>query len=557
MTNSLVIALAQINPTVGALDKNVARIAEYYAKAAKLKADLVVFPEMCLIGYPPEDLVLRPGFQIAAKEAVMQLAELTKGKETAMIIGGIAGGGRREGLYNAAFLLEAAEIKETVCKYALPNYGVFDEKRIFTQGPVPRPITYKGIKMGLLICEDMWDPKLAIAHAKQGAQLLIAINASPFEQHKQEMRYKFVQRNVAQTGLPLVYVNQVGGQDELVFEGHSFVMNADEQLAALAPAWKEALTLTQWKKGKEGFSCKAQVEENAVQPLPDNAQTTYEAMVIGLRDYVEKNRFPGVILGLSGGVDSALSAAVAVDAIGAKRVHSVMMPSPFTSQESIRDAEECARLLGIALDNVSISKTFETLSGALEHIFHGKEPGITEENMQSRLRGVILMAMSNASDHMVLTTGNKSEMAVGYATLYGDMCGGFSVLKDVYKTEVYKLCRWRNSHFVAGFLGKEGRVVPEPVITKAPTAELRANQKDTDSLPPYDILDDILFQMIEECKSSAEIIKGGHGEQTVRRVASLVFRAEYKRRQAPPGVKVTGLSFGRDRRYPITNGYGV
>jgi NAD+ synthase len=560
MAKTLNLALAQVNVTVGALESNTQKIKEYYESAAKKGADLVVFPELTVIGYPPEDLVLRTGFQRHAMKAIEELAATTKGKPCGMIVGGIAG--HQHGLFNAAYLLADGKIQDVTRKYSLPNYGVFDEKRVFAPGPVPRPLEYNGVKLGILICEDMWDTKLAIALAKQGAEMLIAINASPFEHNKQELRYKLVTRNVMQTSLPLIYVNQVGGQDELVFEGNSFVINPDDSLACVMPAWEEALTFTRFEKSKAKMWVCTHVDEKPVkalspgsQPLADTPSTIYCALVMGLHDYIEKNGFPGIIIGMSGGIDSALSAAIAVDALGASRVRTVMMPSPYTSRESITDAEECAKLLGVQCESILISPMMDAFALSLQPFLKEKKPDITEENLQSRIRGNLLMALSNASGYMVLTTGNKSEMAVGYATLYGDMCGGFSVLKDIYKSEVYKLSRWRNEHCPARAKGKKGRVIPENILEKAPTAELRENQKDTDSLPPYDILDDILHRMIEEGKSSEEIIAGGHGDHTVRKIANLILKAEYKRRQSPPGVKVTGLSFGRDRRYPITNGY--
>lgn len=547
------ITLAQINPTVGAITQNYQKIFEQYSQACKQKDDLIVFPELAITGYPPEDLVLRPYIQQQAMFHIEKLAFCTARKHTAMLVGGIHV--RGNALYNAAFLLEDGKIAQIVHKFRLPNYGVFDEIRVFSRGGTPRPILFRGSSLGVLICEDMWEVDLARALAKQGAEMLITLNASPYEKQKQELRYKLARRCVQHTKLPLMYVNQVGGQDELVFDGHSFVITAEDDLAHSLPMWEESSLTTNWTKKSDGWQCKSSRSKKHIKemPLPDTEEAMYLALVTGLKDYIAKNHFPGVIIGLSGGIDSALTAAIAVDALGAKNVQAVMMPSRFTSEESKRDAKECAEALGITLNEIDIMPMVEGFNAAIEpHCKH--IPALAQENIQSRVRGNILMSLSNSTGAMVVATGNKSEMATGYTTLYGDLCGGFAVLKDVYKTEVVSLCHWRNSQKPKHALGPKGEVIPENIITKPPTAELRENQKDSDSLPPYDILDDILYQFIELRRSTKEIIDNGHGEQTVNQVKELIFKAEYKRRQAPPGVKVSSVAFGKDYRYPITNG---
>lgn len=529
------LALAQADFTVGDMDGNLAILQRLLQKASADKADLLVASEMAITGYPPEDLVLRNGFQDKAMATVRALAEATR-NSLAILCGGLW----REGdkLHNAAFLLAEGEIKYIRFKHHLPNYGVFDEKRVFSRGELPDVIPFKGRRIGVMICEDMWQKDVAAHLAAQHAELLISLNASPYEIGKKRMRLEEARQRTQETGLPLIYVNQVGGQDELVFDGQSFAISAQWEPLYFAPAFCESYVTLDWNK--QTLS-KAEV---AV-PLSEEANI-YGAMKLGLRDYVEKNRFPGVVLGLSGGVDSALTAAVAVDALGKERVRVVMMPSPYTSQDSLEDAAECARLLGIRLDTITIDDAMKAFEGMLAPLFAGKAKDATEENIQSRIRGLLLMAISNKDGPLVLTTGNKSEMSVGYATLYGDMCGGFSVLKDIYKTTVYNVCRWRNA---------KSRVIPERILTKAPTAELKPNQTDQDTLPPYEALDAILQGLVERELSIDQITAEGHDRKTVERVARMLYLAEYKRRQSPPGVKVTGMSFGRDRRYPITNGY--
>ena len=427
-------------------------------------------------------------------------------------------------------------------KYDLPNYGVFDEKRVFQSGPAPGPINFKGVRLGVPICEDIWTNEVCETLEETGAEILLVPNGSPFERNKDDVRLNLVVARVTETNLPLAYVNQVGGQDELVFDGASFVLNADRSLALQMPMFEEAVVITQWNRTSSGWVC----SKGDVAHLPENEEEAWKACVLGLRDYVNKNRFPGVVLGMSGGIDSAVVAAMAVDALGAARVHLVMLPYQYTSRDSLVDAEECAKALGVRYDVVPIKEPVEGFLSSLKAMFAGSNSGVTEENVQSRSRGVILMAISNKFGAMVLTTGNKSEMSVGYATLYGDMNGGFNPIKDIYKVEVYRLATWRNTL---------GRVIPERIITKAPTAELRENQKDQDSLPPYEVLDDILEGLVELEQPVAEIVARGHDVALVKRIQHLLYVAEYKRRQSPPGMKITKRNFGRDRRYPITNGW--
>jgi len=549
MTDKLKIALAQANPTLGKIDANVALAKEFRTEAEALGADLVVYPELFLTGYPPEDLVLKPAFQRAADAAMNVLAELTLDGGPAMLMAApLVEDGK---LYNAVCLLEEGKISARRFKSKLPNYGVFDEIRIFEPGPLPGPIPFKGVRLGVMICEDMWFSDVAECLSETGAEILVIPNGSPYDHQKTDERLNYAVERVSETELPLIYLNQIGGQDELVFDGASFVLNADRSLPVQMASWKEDLVITDWERTDDGWTCATNEITDPGAPL----ERIYQAMVLGLKDYVEKNRFPGVVLGLSGGIDSALSAAVAVDALGSDRVHCVMMPSKYTSVESLDDAAECARMLGTRLDSISIASAVDAFDGMLAPAFEGLDPDITEENIQSRIRGVTLMALSNKLGSMVLTTGNKSEMSVGYATLYGDMCGGYSVLKDVYKLDCFKLSEWRNTHHSPLFKGPEGPVMPQNVISKPPTAELREDQKDEDSLPPYEVLDGILYGLVEEEKSFAELVEAGYEAATISRIQNLLYIAEYKRRQSPPGVKISTRNFGRDRRYPITNGF--
>ncbi|MDH3913077.1 MAG: NAD+ synthase [Rhodospirillales bacterium] len=558
MSDRLTIALAQLNPTMGAIEANADLIRAARATAASQGADLVVGTELCITGYPPEDLVLKPSFLAASRAAVEALAAETADGGPALLVSapwreeGIEGGPLRQHVYDAALLLDGGEIQALRFKHDLPNYSVFDEKRVFKAGPLPGPVNFRGVRLGVMICEDMWAPDVAECLEESGAEILIVPNGSPYEMDKFDQRLQLAVARVTETSLPLVYVNQVGGQDELVFDGASFVLDAGCRLRAQLPSFETALVTTHWRRGLEDvWTC----EDAAVSPPETGLEPVYRALVLGLRDYVDKNGFPGVVLGLSGGIDSALSAAIAVDALGPARVNCVMMPSPYTSRDSLEDAAEAARLLGVRLDKVGIEPAMAAFETMLRPMFDGREADITEENVQARSRGVTLMALSNKLGHMVLSTGNKSEMSVGYATLYGDMCGGFNVLKDVYKTMVYRLAGWRNQALPKGALGPSGRAIPERSITKAPSAELKPDQTDQDSLPPYDALDDMLHCLIEGEMAVSEIAERGYDRATVNRVWRLLENAEYKRRQAAPGVKVTARAFGRDRRYPITNAF--
>jgi NAD+ synthase len=545
----LTLALAQINPTVGDIAGNAARIRRMRDDAASYGADLVVFPELAVAGYPPEDLVLRPAFVQAAAAILAELERESAAATTPGLVVTLpwAADGR---VYNAAALVANGRT-ELRFKHELPNYGVFDEKRVFASGPLPEPVVFRNTRLGLPICEDIWLPACPAHLAQRGAELLLVPNGSPFDVEKFHQRLELASRRVAETGLPLAYVNQVGGQDELVFDGGSFVMNAFGTLAHVLPFWREALVISRWRKESGRYCC----EGTAAWHAEPRLASIYAAMTLGLRDYVRKNGFDGVVLGLSGGIDSALTAVVAVDALGADRVRAVRLPSRFTSEASSRDAAESAAALGIRLETLPIGSPVAALEEVLQSLFAGRPRDVTEENLQARVRGVLLMALSNKFGELLVTTGNKSEMSVGYATLYGDMCGGYSVLKDVYKTEVYALARWRNSTRLEDARGPEGRVIPESSLTKAPTAELRPDQTDQDTLPPYEVLDAILGGLIEEECSVDDIVARGFPRETVSRVQRLLYMAEYKRRQAPPGVKITRKSFGRDRRYPVTNAF--
>ena len=548
MTDKLVIALAQTTQSVGDLKANADAMLEWRSRATG--ADLIVFPELQLIGYPPEDLVLKPALVDRANHELDRLAQATADGGPAMLVGTVVAS--QGVLFNVVALLEDGAVTAVRQKRELPNYGTFDEKRLFAPGPLPAPIHFRGVKIGVPICEDIWFPFVTAHLRAEGAEILISPNGSPFEVDKDDRRINAVAgTRVRETGLPLVYLNRVGGQDELVFDGASFVMGADRSIAHQLPDWEEALVLTQWEKWEGQWVCIPGDRHD----LDSRPADIYNAMLLGLRDYVNRNGFPGVVLGLSGGIDSALSAAVAVDALGPERVWSVMMPSRFTSQDSLDDAVECARLLGIRYDTIPIEPAMAAFDTMLADAFAGRQRDLTEENLQSRIRGVTLMGLSNKFGHMLLTTGNKSEMSVGYATIYGDMAGGYSVLKDAYKTTVFDLSRWRNENISSIGLGPSGPVMPDRVITKPPSAELRDDQKDEDSLPPYEVLDPILYGLVEEELSVEQLVERGFDKDVVARIERLLYVAEYKRRQSPPGVKLGIRNFGRDRRYPITNAF--
>jgi NAD+ synthase len=549
MTDRLAIALAQLNPTVGAVKANLEKARAARDDAAARGADLILYPELYMSGYPPEDLVLKPSFVKACREAVEALARETgEGGPGILLPTPYPEGGR---VYNAVALLEGGTIKTVRFKHDLPNYGVFDEKRVFAAGPAPGPIVFRGVRLGVPICEDIWTEDVCETLVETGAELLLVPNGSPFEAGKQDTRLSIAVARVTEAGLPLAYLNQVGGQDELVFDGGSFGLNADRTLAFQMAAFKEDIAITRWTRRDARW----RIEPGAVAPQPSGEEEVWQAIVLGTRDYVRKNGFPGVVLGLSGGIDSAVVAALAVDALGPERVRCVMMPYRYTAAISLEDAEACAKALGCRYDIVPIAEAVEGLERTLAPLFKGLKPDVTEENLQSRVRGTILMAISNKLGSMVLTTGNKSEMSVGYATLYGDMNGGFNPIKDVYKTQVYALARFRNQFRPEGCLGPEGRVIPERIITRPPSAELRPGQTDQDALPPYDVLDAILREIIEHDHSIAELTPSNIPYAHLLKTRNLVYNAEYKRRQAPPGVKITARNFGRDRRYPITNGF--
>jgi NAD+ synthase len=542
-TQRLRIAFAQMNQRVGDLEGNASAILEMRRRAAAEGADLLMVPELQLIGYPPEDLVLKPEFVRRAMECADKLVEATVEPGPAILFGSVIGEGRAN--YNAFFLADGGKLLARTFKRELPNYGTFDEKRIFAPGPLPEPIVFKSVKIGVPICEDIWQEIVCAHLAEAGAEMLLVPNGSPYELDKDDIRYRLVRSRALQTGLPIAYLNRVGGQDELVFDGSSFIVHPDGERVVQLCDWEEALLVTDWERTSEGWRCTTR-EAHALDAFPEDV---YRAMVVGLRDYVRRNGFPGVILGLSGGIDSALSAAIAVDALGPDKVWCVMLPSKYTSEESLDDARECARLLRCRHDVIPIAPGVDAIDGMLPQL-----SGLAAENVQARLRMVTLMALSNAEGQMLLTTGNKSEMSVGYATLYGDMAGGYSVLKDAYKTTVFALSRWRNRNRPEDALGPSGPVMPENVITKPPTAELRPGQKDEDSLPPYSVLDRILEGLVDKEMSVKEVADAtGEDIALVASIESMLLKAEYKRRQAPPGVKIGSRNFGRDRRYPISN----
>jgi NAD+ synthase len=542
------LVLAQLNPIVGDIAFNQDKILQT-CRDAPDDNDLVIFPEMMLCGYPPEDLILKPAFINVLHSATEEIIEASKSFNTALLL---PTPWEKDGkIYNAAHLIQNGEIIDTLYKHHLPNYGTFDEKRLFEGGAIPSPVSFKGYKLGIMICEDMWLDDVAAHLKKEGAEIFIAVNASPYSVQKNDTRIKLAKKRCTENNLPLIYVNQCGGQDELVFDGASFAMNEAGALIMQGDIFTEQTHQMSWTKNDNGhWLCDAEpLERHNYDPLEE----IYIALMIGLRDYVSKNSFNGVILGLSGGIDSAMAATIAVDALGADNVQCVMMPSKYTSQESLDDAAAVAKALNVHLDTVSIEDAVKTFGKTLASHFTSGTPDITHENIQSRCRGLILMALSNAHGKMVLTAGNKSEMAVGYATLYGDMCGGFNALKDIYKTKLYELAAWRNKHKPKHSFGPHNLVIAENIISKAPTAELKPDQTDQDSLPAYDVLDDILHGLIEEDLGTDALIKRGHDRETIQKVWHLLDRAEYKRRQSPPGTKVTTRNFGRDRRYPITN----
>lgn len=547
--NQINIALVQENPIVGNVEHNYNLILKARNDTNSENTDLIVFSELFMSGYPPEDLVLRYSFLDEIDTYLKLLVEETKKPGPAILVGLPVRD--KDQIFNSVVLIDNGKIISIQHKCHLPNYDVFDEERIFNKGNLPGPINFRGLKIGVAICEDIWHEDVVECLAETGAELLIVLNGSPYNREKQDLRINVAMQRVVESGLGLIYVNQIGGQDELVFDGGSFVINPDYSMPVKLPNFVSNIQNTLWTKDNDKWLCKTIVQQTDTEELED----IYSACVIGLRDYVQKNKFKEVLIGLSGGIDSAIVSCIAVDALGSENVQCVMLPSKYTSKESLADAIECAQNLGVNPDEISIEKMVDAAEDQLNPFFEGTNKDITEENIQSRIRAVLLMALSNKFNKLLLTTGNKSEMAVGYATLYGDMSGAFNPIKDVYKTEVYKIAEMRNNTKPEFCLGPNHEVIPKNIITKAPTAELRDNQTDQDSLPEYDVLDDILYKLIEEEISVKDIIKSGHDKQWVTKIQNLLYISEYKRRQAPPGVKISSKNFGKDRRYPITNNF--
>lgn len=548
MSTRLVIAAVQANPTLGAIERNEALAREKLAQAKAAGADIALFSELFIIGYPPEDLSLKPALWRDGKAAIERLAAETLDGPAALIGVIWPSDSPTERPRNALAFLAEGKVKGVAFKCDLPNYGVFDEKRVFEPGLGPEVFEWKGVKIGVPICEDIWSAKVCADLKTKGAEILLVANGSPYRRTADDERMNVARARVAETGLPLVYVNQVGGQDELVFDGGSFALSAAGEIVMRLPMFEDALELMTWEKSEGGWTCvEAPMREWVTGP-----EEVYRAMVLGLRDYVRKSGFPGVLLGLSGGVDSAIVAVIAADALGPENVRTFMLPSRYTSRESLDDAAECARRLGVRLDEISIVPAIDAFAQMLTPHFEGRAPDTTEENIQARSRGLALMALSNKLGLMLLTTGNKSEMAVGYATLYGDMSGGYNVLKDLYKTDVYAVCDWRNANDPFGVAKSP---IPDNILKKAPSAELRPDQKDQDSLPEYAVLDAILHGLVEEEATLDEIVARGFEPAVVEKVQRLLYNSEYKRRQAAPGVKIGLRAFGRDRRYPIVNGF--
>ncbi|MDX5363825.1 MAG: NAD+ synthase [Pseudazoarcus pumilus] len=535
MTKPLALAVAQYNLVVGDVSANAERILEALSEARSEGARLLLTPELALSGYPPEDLLLRPDFHRACEQEIARIAAATS--DVVLVLGHPHMQNGR--CYNAASVIRNGRVEATYHKHLLPNYSVFDEMRYFSRGEQPCVFELDGVRIGVTICEDLWEPAPVRAAYEAGAQVLLGLNASPFHLGKRALRLETLRARVAESGLPVLYCNCVGGQDELVFDGASFALDADGGLAWRAPSFSECLQVLRVDDGRWQSGL-------PLAPEPADEEEVYAALVTGVRDYVGKNGFPGAIIGLSGGIDSALTLAVAVDALGADKVRAVMLPSPYTAQMSLDDSREMVRRLGVRYDEIAIEPAMEVYHRMLAEQFRGLAEDATEENLQSRIRGNILMALSNKTGAIVLTTGNKSEMATGYATLYGDMAGGFAVLKDLYKCFVYRLSNWRNT---------QGEVIPRNIIVRPPSAELKPDQVDQDSLPPYEVLDAIVEAYMERDESPRELIARGFAEADVRRVVGLLKRNEYKRRQAPVGIRITRRGFGRDWRYPITSRY--
>jgi len=549
VTSKLKIALAQINPTVGDLAANLELGLKTLAEAVASGADIIMFAELFLTGYFPEDLLFKPRFVDDAMASARDFAAKSQKFPVSILMPTIWR--QDDVLYNAVLLIENGAIVAKRFKHRLPNDDVFYEKRYFAAGPPPEPIKICGVSIGVPICEDIWSPDACAALKEKGAELLLCPNGSPYWHDKQFLRFEIMRARIRETGLPMLYLNQVGGQDELVFDGASFGMDHQGELVFEGKSFECELVVSQWQKTDGTWRCTRGTNTSLV----SIDEAPWRACVLGLRDYIRKNNFKSVVLGLSGGIDSAIVAAIAVDALGPKNVHCVMLPYRYTSEDSLRDAKECAERLGVRYDIVPIGSPVEEVNAALSDIFAGLAPGIAEENIQSRMRGTILMAISNKLGSMLITTGNKSEMAVGYATIYGDMNGGFNPIKDLMKMQVYHLAHWRNSHMPGDCLGPAGKVIPDTIINKAPSAELRPNQSDQDSLPPYPVLDKILAGLVENELSVAQIEQQGFERDLIKRVEKMLYMAQYKRRQAAPGVKLTKKAFGIGRKYPITNGY--
>ena len=547
MVTNLKIALAQLNPLVGDVIGNADKLISVRSNLDD-SVDILVAPELYISGYPIDDLVLREDFLDLIDKGLENLAKATKDCKSSIIVG--APRKEKNTIRNSVFVIENGDISTFRDKYELPNSGVFDEQRIFTPGNLSGPVNIKGVRIGIPICEDIWKENVIECLAESGAEIIISINASPFTLSKNNERLSVVISRIRENELPLVYLNRYGGQDELVFDGNSFALNDDGSICLSCKSFEHDISIINFRKDKKWIG-KGDIIKSSTK-----YESLYKALVLGLRDYVKNNKFPGVILGMSGGIDSALVASLAVDALGPQNVHAVMMPSPYTSNESLNDAKEALNFLDVEYNELNIEDNMKIVDKTLLD-FKGPDfkIGITEENIQSRLRGLLLMALSNRFGYMLLATGNKSEYAVGYATLYGDMCGGYAPIKDVWKTDVFELCKWRNNNHSSFFLGPNSKVMPDNIINKPPTAELRDNQKDTDSLPDYNILDEILRSLVEKELSVQNIVSKGFNVTEVKKVSRLLSIAEYKRFQSAPGPKVTDKAFGRDRRFPLTSGF--
>ncbi|MEO9296770.1 NAD+ synthase [Devosia alba] len=549
MTDRLRIALAQLNPKVGDLPGNLALARAALADAVAAKADILMFSELFLTGYFPDDLLFKPQFIKDAMQAARDLVADTAGTEVVLVLPTVWWD--KTGLHNAAIVAENGEIIATRLKRELPNTDVFYEKRYFTAGPLAMPVLIKGVSVGIPICEDIWHASVCEHLAMRGAEIMLCPNGSPYWTNKQHIRKELVRARVAEDDVPMLYLNQVGGQDELVFDGASFAIEPGDKLVLQGKSFATDFIVSDWVRGDDGWTC----ANGEVTELTTTDEAPWLACVLGLRDYVHKNGFSQVVLGLSGGIDSAVVAAMAVDALGPENVHCIMLPYRYTSEASLADARACADNLGVRYDIVAIGDPVDDALAQLAPIFGDRPADLAEENIQSRMRGVVLMAVSNKLGSMLLTTGNKSEMGVGYATIYGDMNGGYNPLKDMFKMEVYRLAGWRNAHVPGDCLGPSGEVIPQAIIDKAPSAELRPDQTDQDSLPPYPVLDAILKGIVEDELSLAEIVALGYEPALIQRIERLVNIAEYKRRQSAPGPKLTAKAFGMGRKYPITNGY--